>query len=167
MNLHNRSIARNLLFLLCPIVFSLGGASPATAQGDSRSLQEQMTPEQFKAAGLNKLTPEELARLNSWIQGDREQAVQTAVKSARKKAAEESERDKRSLIVSRIDGVWSGIAPGMVITLEDGSKWKLANKEDHFGGYADHPAVAVWKAGFFGWKMRVSRIAEFYVNPVR
>ena len=122
-----------------------------------------MTPGEFKAAGLQKLSPEELAKLNAWLQGYREQVVKTA----EKKASERVERDKKSLVVSRIDGIWNGIAPGVVIQLEDGTKWQLANKDEHYGGRADHPAVAVWKAGFFGWKMRVSQIAEFYVTEVK
>jgi hypothetical protein len=149
------------------LAFSLGAAPPSQAQSETVGIEQQMTPKEFKAAGLNKLTPEELARLNAWIQGSREEAVKVAVKGAEQKAAKEAEREKTNLIVSRVDGVWNGIAPGVVISLEDGSKWKLANKDEHYGGYADHPAVAVWKAGFFGWKMRVSRIAEFYVTQVK
>ena len=149
------------------LAVSLGGAIPAWAQDESGSLQQQMTPGEFKAAGLEKLTPQELAKLNSWIQGSREKAVQTAVTATEKKATQREKQVKLSLIVSRVDGVWNGIAPGEVIPLEDGSKWKLANKDEHYGGYADHPAVAVYKAGIFGWKMRVSQIAEFYVNPVK
>jgi len=122
-----------------------------------------MTPEEFKAAGLEKLSPGELAKLNAWLQGDREKIL----KKAEKKAAEREEKAKQSLIVSRINGTWNGVVPGEIIQLEDGSKWKLANKDEHYGGFADHPAVAVWKAGFFGWKMRVSKIAEFYVNEVK
>lgn len=117
-----------------------------------------MTPEEFKAAGLEKLTPEELTKLNAWLQGFRQKAE--------KKAAERESKIKQTLIVSRIDGVWSGAAYGDVITLEDGTKWKVANKDDHFGGSADHPAVAIFKS-LFGWKMRVSQIAEFYVVPVK
>jgi len=94
-----------------------------------------MTPEEFKAAGLQKLSPEELAKLNAWLQGYREQVVQ----KTEKKASERAERDKKSLIVSRINGTWGGIGPGMVIVLEDGTKWKLANKDEHYGGFADHP----------------------------
>ena len=71
-------------------------------------------------------------------------------------------RTKLQLIVSRIDGVLGRVGPGEVIRLEDGTAWKLANKDEHYGGHADHPAVAIYKA-IFGWKMRVSRIAEFYV----
>ncbi|MGI8956279.1 MAG: hypothetical protein ACR2II_05110 [Chthoniobacterales bacterium] len=143
--------------------FSLGSAPLMCAQNEAAGIQQAMTPEEFKAAGLEKLSPAELAKLNGWLQGYREKAVA----KAEKKASERAERDKRSLIVSRINGTWGGITPGGVIELEDGSKWRLANKDEHYGGYADHPAVAVWKAGMFGWKMRVSRIAEFYVNPVK
>ena len=162
----NRSLS-NFLTLLLALAVSLGGAISARAQDESGGLQQQMTPEEFKAAGLEKLTPQELAKLNSWIQGNRETAVQTAVTATEKKATQREKQVKLSLIVSRVDGVWNGIAPGEVVQLEDGSKWKLANKDEHYGGYADHPAVAVYKAGIFGWKMRVSRIAEFYVFPVK
>ena len=156
-----------LLTLFVTLAVSLGSAARVWAQDESGGIQQQMTPGEFKAAGLEKLTPQELAKLNAWIQGNREKAVQTAVTTAEKKATQREKQVKLSLIVSRVDGVWNGIAPGEVIQLEDGSKWKLANKDEHYGGYADHPAVAVYKAGIFGWKMRVSQIAEFYVNPVK
>jgi hypothetical protein len=144
----------------------LGITAWVHAQDQAADIQQAMSPSEFKAAGLQKLTPEELAKLNAWLQGYRETAEKTAEKKAEKKASERVEREKLSLIVSRVDGVWDGIGPGEVIQLEDGSKWRLANKDEHYGGHADHPAVAVYKAGFFGWKMRVSRLAEFYVMPV-
>lgn len=157
-----RRFAPPLLTFAIALSFSLGMAPAISAQDESAGIEQAMTPQEFRAAGLQKLSPEELAKLNAWLQGFREKVV----KKAEKKASERVEREKKSLIVSRINGVWGGIAPGMVIELEDGTKWKLANKDEHYGGSADHPAVAVWKAGFFGWKMRVSRIAEFYVTQV-
>lgn len=165
--LMNTNVRRYLsIFFALAFAFAIS-LGTTFAQDESAGIQQAMTPEEFKSAGLEKLTPAELAKLNAWLQGYRETAVKTAVKKAEKKVAEQAERDKRSLIVSRINGTWGGIAPGVVIELEDGSKWMLANKDEHYAGHADHPAVAVWKAGFFGWKMRVSRIAEFYVNPVK
>ena len=157
----NTFLARST-FLISFLTMLLGSTSLVCAQDERAGIQQAMTPEEFKAAGLQKLSPEELAKLNAWLQGYREQVVQ----KTEKKASERAERDKKSLIVSRINGTWGGIGPGMVIVLEDGTKWKLANKDEHYGGNADHPAVAVWKAGFFGWKMRVSRIAEFYVTQL-
>ncbi|CAN5559724.1 hypothetical protein BH20VER3_BH20VER3_16180 [soil metagenome] len=159
----NHRFLHVFLALLSSALFSLGSAPVLQAQDESVGIQNAMTPEQFRAAGLEKLTPAELAKLNAWLQGYREQEVA----KVEKKAAQREKQAKLSLIVSRIDGTWNGIAPGEVISLEDGSKWKLANKDEHYGGFADHPAVAVYKAGLFGWKMRVSRIAEFYVNQVK
>src|SRR5262249_21700771 len=151
------------LVVTVTVLFSLGSSSLARTEEQSGDIQQEMTPEEFKAAGLEKLSPSELAKLNAWLKGYRE----TAVKVAEKKASQREERAKLELIVSRYNGVWTGVTPGEIIELEDGSKWRLANKDEHYGGHADHPAIAVYKAGFFGWKMRVSRIAEFYVNPVK
>jgi hypothetical protein len=148
------------------LLMSLGIVTPARAQDQPPDIQQAMTPAQFKAAGLQKLTPEELAKLNAWLQGYRETAEKKAETRAEKKAAQKAEREKANLIVSRYNGFWNGVAPGEIIELEDGSKWKLANADEHYGGHADHPGVAVWKAGLFGWKMRISRIAEFHVMPV-
>jgi hypothetical protein len=149
--------------LLAAVLFSLGKVALARTEEQTGDIQQEMTPEEFKAAGLEKLTPAELAKLNDWLKGYREKAV----KVAEKKAGEREKREKLELIVSRYNGVWTGVTPGEIIELEDGSKWRLANKDEHYGGHADHPAIAVYKAGLFGWKMRVSRIAEFYVNPVK
>ena len=139
-------------------LLSIGLASSSRAQNEAAGIEQTMTPEEFKAAGLQKLTPDELAKLNAWLQGFRQKAE--------KKAALRESRTKLQLIVSRIDGVWDGIGPGEPIHLEDGTTWKLGNKDEHYGGHADHPAVAIYKS-IFGWKMRVSRIAEFYVVPVK
>ena len=147
-----------ILILTIGVGFSLGLAPAVCAQGDSAGIEQTMTPEEFKAAGLEKLSPAELAKLNAWLQGFR-------VKAEKKAALRES-RTKLQLIVSRIDGVWDGVGPGEIIRLEDGTAWKLGNKDEHYGGHADHPAVAIFKS-LFGWKMRVSRIAEFYVLPVK
>ncbi len=113
-----------------------------------------MTPEEFRAAGLEKLSPDELSRLDAWLQGDREKAAQKATK-----------REKLQLIVSRVDGVITSITPRQIIRLEDGSTWKVAKTDFQFHGRADHPAAAAYKS-FFGWKMRIANVAEIYVVPV-
>ncbi len=151
-----------LLVLALVSLIALANVPRSAAQEEAANIEQAMSPDEFKAAGLEKLTPAELAKLNRWLQGYREKAV----KSVEAKAARREKQAKLSLIVSRYNGVWSGVGPGEIIELEDGSKWKLANKDEHYGGHADHPGVAVYKAGLFGWKMRVSQIAEFYVNPV-
>ena len=86
-----------------------------------------MTPEEFKAAGLNKLSPDELQKLNAWLQGYREVAEKKATARAAK-----VERTKMDLLVSRVDGTFNGLTGRTVIRLEDGTVWKQANADDRY-----------------------------------
>ena len=129
----------------------------------SDDVQQIMTPEEFKAAGLNKLSPEELAKLNAWLQGYR----QTTEQAAEKKATARAERTKLDVLVSRIDGTFNGLTGRTIIRLEDGTVWKQANADDRYRSkVTDHPAVAVIH-GVFGYKMRIEGTQDFYVDPVR
>ena len=73
----------------------------------SGSIQQMMTPAEFKAAGLNKLSPEELQKLDAWLQGYRE--------VTEKKASARAARTKMDLLVSRVDGTFNGLTGRTVI----------------------------------------------------
>jgi hypothetical protein len=138
--------------------------TPVRAARDetSGSIQEAMTPAEFKAAGLNKLSAEELQKLNAWLQGYREVAEKKA--TAR---AEKVEHTKMDLLVSRVDGTFNGLTGRTVIRLEDGTVWKQANADDRYRPkVTDHPGAVVIH-GIFGYKMQVEGTQEFYVDPVR
>jgi hypothetical protein len=138
--------------------------TPVSAARDetSGSIQEAMTPAEFKAAGLNKLSAEELQKLNAWLQGYREVAEKKA--TAR---AEKVEHTKMDLLVSRVDGTFNGLTGRTVIRLEDGTVWKQANADDRYRPkVTDHPGAVVIH-GIFGYKMQVEGTQEFYVDPVR
>lgn len=128
----------------------------------SGNIKDMMSAEEFKAAGLNKLSADELQKLDAWLQGYR----QTTEQAAEKKAARTS-RTKMDLIVSRVDGQFQGLTGRTIIRLEDGTVWKQANAEDrHRAKVTDHPAAAVMH-GVFGYKMQIEGTQEFYVDPVR
>src|SRR6478735_9315087 len=80
----------------------------------SGSIKEVMSPEEFNAAGLNKLSAEELQKLDAWLQGYRQVTEQAAEKKATAKAS----RTKMDLIVSRVDGTFNGLTGRTVIRLE-------------------------------------------------
>ena len=145
----------------------LGCVEPATAQPEmSGSVKEMMSADEFKAAGLNKLSADELQKLDAWLQGYRQVTEQTAEKKATAKAAAESHA-KMDLLVSRVDGTFNGLTGRTVIRLEDGTVWKQANADDRYRPkVTDHPAAAVIH-GVFGYKMRIEGTQEFYVDPVR
>jgi hypothetical protein len=130
----------------------------------SGSIKEMMSPAEFSAAGLNKLSADELQKLDAWLQGYR----QTTEQTAEKKATARASRTKMDLLVSRVDGQFNGLTGRTIIRLEDGTVWKQANAEDRYHSrVTDHPAAAVMH-GVFGYKMRLEGgTQDFYVDPVR
>jgi hypothetical protein len=150
---------------LC-VIFNCAEPARAAREEVSGGIQQAMTPEEFKAAGLNKLSAEELQKLNAWLQGYREVAEKTAEKKATARAAK-VERTKMDVLVSRVDGSFNGLTGRTVIRLQDGTVWKQANADDRFHArITDQPAAAVIH-GIFGYKMTVEGTGEFYVDPVR
>jgi hypothetical protein len=166
MNTSSNVLVRYSSMLGVCMIFACAAPVHAAREETSSSIQEVMTPEEFKAAGLNKLSPEELQKLNAWLQGYREVAEKAAEKKATARAAK-VERTKMDLLVSRVDGTFNGLTGRTVIRLEDGTVWKQANADDRFRPkVTDHPAAAVIH-GIFGYKMQVEGTQEFYVDPVR
>jgi hypothetical protein len=146
----------------------------------AKSLGETMRPEEFKAAGLDKLSEDELQHLDAYLQGYRQSAqkkaneqaqvkAQEQIKEATAKATEEankSARTKLDSLVSRVDGTIEGLKGHTMIRLEDGSVWKQANADERYrASIPDHPAAVVIH-GTFGYKMRIEGMQEFYVDPV-
>jgi hypothetical protein len=151
-----------LILSVCVSLTCLHSAR-AAREKMSEDIQQIMSPEEFKAAGLSKLTPDELAKLNAWLQGYR----QTTEQAAEKKATARASRTKLDVLVSRVDGTFNGLTGRTIIRLEDGTVWKQANAEDRFRAKnPDHPAAVVIH-GVFGYKMQLEGTQAFYVDPVR
>lgn len=140
------------------------------AAPEKKSIRETMTPEEFKAAGLDKLSKEELKNLDVKLQGTTHAAETKAAEKAATQARMQAEVDqiKRDIIFSRVDGEFHGINGHTLIRLENGTTWKQAMSSDHFPArVTDHPRVAVLHNLAYGYKMRVEGTHEFYVDPVR
>jgi hypothetical protein len=132
-------------------------------------LQDMMTAQEFKAAGLEKLSPEELKNLNAWLQGYRQvtetKATEKATAEVTKKVATQTRRDLNR-VESRVDGTVPHLTGHSVVKLEDGTMWKQANPDDRYSPPPiDHPTAVVTRTPF-GWKMRISGLPEFYVDLV-
>jgi len=160
-------IPRNYLTqcLILGVCLSLSCLHSARAAREkmSEDIQQIMTPDEFKAAGLNKLNPDELTKLNAWLQGYR----QVTEQAAEKKATARASRTKLDVLVSRVDGTFNGLTGRTIIRLEDGTVWKQANADDRFRPKnTDHPAAVVIH-GVFGYKMQLEGTQAFYVDPVR
>src|SRR6188474_3206326 len=157
-----RYLLTSLSLSFCVLLRCVGPAGAAEPEM-SGSIKEMMSPAEFNAAGLNKLSGDELQKLDAWLQGYR----QVTEQAAEKKATARASRTKMDLIVSRVDGQFHGLTGRTIIRLEDGTVWKQANADDRYRSKnSDHPAAAVIH-GVFGYKMQIEGTQPFYVDPVR
>jgi hypothetical protein len=82
-------------------------------------LEHMMAPEQFRSAGLSKLTPEELSRLNEWlvrfIAHDSQQLI---------KSDEAIQELQKAPVRRRISGAFTGWTGNTVFALDNGEVWK-------------------------------------------
>jgi hypothetical protein len=146
----------------------------------TRGVEETMRPEEFKAAGLDKLSEDELQHLDAYLQGYRQSTQKKATEKAQAQASEEikkatvkateeankTARTKLDSLVSRVDGTIDGVKGHAVIRLEDGTVWKQVNADERYRAtISDRPAAVVVHSTF-GYKMRIEGMPEFYVDPV-
>jgi hypothetical protein len=119
--------------------------APAAAAQDA--IEKQMTPEEFKAAGLDKLTPEELTRLNAWLNRTIGVETEKAAVVAKKKV----EDDNRGFfnfgstepVVSKMTGEFRGFARHREYTLENGDVWKQIDDASLAGVRLSAPEVRI------------------------
>lgn len=129
-------------------------------------IQQQMSPEEFKAAGLDKLSPEELARLNTWLGRTIETETQKAAMAAKKKVEDDNRGffnfGSRESIKSAIVGEFRGFGQGRTYTLDNGQVWRQVDDATLAGVRLTHPAVTitpslvgnVWYMGVQGYGTR-------------
>lgn len=127
------------------LLVALLALAPAAAAQDA--IEKQMTPEEFKAAGLDKLSAEELTRLNAWLNRTLDVETEKAAVAAKKKV----EDDNRGFltfgsaepIVSKITGEFRGFARHREYTLENGQVWKQIDDASLAGARMSSPEVRI------------------------
>ena len=120
---------RLLICTLALLAVSSTALAQRVVEGD---LQNQMSATEFKAAGLDKLSRDELGALNRWLQGKVEAASAAAVEVAREEGRKEVVEKNRGFfdfgsrepIVSVLPGEFRGFAQGRVYVLANGQSWE-------------------------------------------
>ncbi len=140
--------------LALALLLACGGAFAQTA------VEKQMSPEEFKAAGLDKLSPQELANLNAWLN----HTVQAETVKAKVDAKKTFEAENRGFIhfgsdedfVAHIVGEFHGFAEGRVYTLDNGQEWKQIDSASLAGVRKTDPEVKL-SPGIIGntWWLRI------------
>jgi hypothetical protein len=155
-----------LLFLSTSLASGLAPDPAFGADEGFSSLEEQMTGEEFKAAGLDKLTQPELDLLNGWIRrrslatldapapgATAAAAVDAPVTDRRGLKGEEDE--DRTPISSRIVGKFSGWDGQTVFKLENGMIWAQTDKDKFYIKELENPAVLIDPKMFGSWQLSV------------
>lgn len=171
---HGR-LARVSRLLGCPMnrfcltILLLLISTSSFAQKAFSSLEEQMNGKEFTAAGLEKLSPAELAALNEWI---RSHSVATldAPKSTGAAAApavvtgtgddrgfeiQKMQDSDRTPITSKLVGEFKGWDGQTVFKLENGMIWEQADKDKFFIKAVQNPMITIEPGAFKTWKLTV------------
>jgi hypothetical protein len=139
-----------LRHLLLALIVCIAAAPLAFAQQFS-SLEERMSSQQFKEAGLDKLSPEELAKLNAFIRSEvNVRTAQAHEAGAREQNKSDESRmglkdyyGERGEIVSRIPGTFRGWDGGTTFALENGQVWRQIEPGTLAGVHLENAVVHI------------------------
>jgi len=127
--------------------------APATASGIH--IADLMSASEFRNAGLSKLTPTELASLDSWLNSYLLRLI-TRVTQRTAPSAQTA-----SVIESEIDGDFNGWDGETIFKLSNGQIWQQA-EYDYEYEYAYDPKVTIFKTSS-GYKMKVEGMDDTIV----
>jgi hypothetical protein len=145
-----RILAASLLSLSLALA-----VSPAQAQTFS-SLEERMSARDFREAGLEKLSPEELARLNAWLAANGLAGPATAAPAQEEDRRGFRERLDTREIDARVAGTFTGWAGVTEITLDNGQVWRVTDPNSRLRtGPVESPRVTLRAGALGGWWMIV------------
>ena len=135
---------------------------PAAIAQTQPAIERQMTPVEFKAAGLDKLSADELAHLNMWL--GRTLATETAKVAADVK--QQIEHQNRGFfdfgsaapITGRLIGEFHGFGKGKIYSLDNGQVWQQIDDGELPGIRLTNPEVNI-KPAMVGntWYLSVGR----------
>jgi hypothetical protein len=125
----------------------------AASAAEFSSLEERMSQEQFHAAGLDKLSPEELKTLNDWMRSH--STTTTTMVTPSGQPVFYANNSDREVVESRINGKFMGWRGHTVFHLENGQEWTQAESGEFDNGTYDHPKVKVKPMVIGSWLMYV------------
>jgi hypothetical protein len=141
-------------------------ASVASAQTSSPTLEERMSRAEFQAAGLEKLSPQELQQLNAWIETHGGGNVKYVSPGGAPVFYPDS--SERSTIEDTIAGTFHGWRGKTVFTLANGQQWQQAESGAFDTREIDSPKVKIKPMMMGGWLMYIDRCGcELRVKRVK
>ena len=147
--------------MLLPALLAFALTAGTAAAQEFSSLEERMSAKEFREAGLDKLTPEELARLNAWLAGRMQAQAQAAAPAAPsvpddRRGFRDNDDDEGGDIVSSIAGTfrgWSKLGDRFVLT--NGQVWEVTDAPTKFSVSVENPTVRIEPGMFNAWYLSI------------
>lgn len=121
-------------------------------------LQQRMSSAEFKAAGLDKLSPQELQNLDQWLSGHAK--VTTKVVNSSGKPVFYTGDQKRSTIDTRISGHFDGWNTHHEFVMANGQHWEAIDPEPHSCTPTENAEVKIKPSLMGSWLMYVPSCYE-------
>lgn len=138
------------------VVLALLAAVTAGAQTPqpAPTLEERMSQAELKAAGLDRLSPEELKYLNEWLRTHGAGAnVQLVTPGGQPVFYPDS--NSRETVETHISGTFTGWHGHTVFKLDNGQEWKQAESGAYDAGKFEDPVVRIKPMLLGSWLMYV------------
>lgn len=117
------------------------------------SLEERMSQSEFHAAGLDKLSADELKALDAWLQTH--YATQTTYITPTGKPVFYPQESARESFQAHIVGTFSGWYGNTLFTLDNGQEWTQTESGSRSCGPLQNPAVKIKPMIMGSWLMYV------------
>ena len=140
-------------YLILPLLLALPLLGMSAQAQQTAELQQRMSDSEFKAAGLDKLSPQELAHLDSWLASHGK--VVTRVVSTSGKPVFYTDESKRRPINAHIVGHFGGWSGHNLVTLDNGQQWQQIGSDEPSCSASENPAVKIKPSLFGNWLMNV------------
>ena len=143
------------LVRLLPLLMSAALAVPALSFAADQyvPLQQRMSPEEFKAAGLDKLSPDELKNLDAWLSGHPKVVTKTVDEAG--KPVFYPSKEKAGPVQARVQGEFVGFNGHGEFTLDNGQVWKQADSTRISCMTSTNPKVQIRRSLMGNWMMAV------------
>jgi hypothetical protein len=149
--------------------FALCVLSPIPAWAQSAEfpgVEKAMSPQEYDAAGLQKLTAEERARLDEFIRRFVASSNEVAAQKAVDRAVKERKVTPPEIIQSRIVGPFTGFTGSTVFTLENGQRWRQSQPDSRYFPKVESPPVIIVKDEI-GYRIYIAGGGDTRVSRVR
>jgi hypothetical protein len=160
-----KTLSLTAFFLVLGLGFTpLEAAEPENPEFPG--VEKAMKPEEYEAAGLQKLEPAERAKLDAFIRSYVAVSNERVATTAVDKAVKENKVSAPEVIQSRIVGPFTGYNGRSVFTLENGQRWAQSQRDTAYFPKIDSPPVVIVKAGF-GYRMHIAGGGSIRVTLIR